>query len=114
MSLMTRSQGEALVYLATFDEPVTAARIGEDLAQDHHLRAYSAAVTRGYTMLRELAAFRLVHRASRNAWMITERGRIAAVLFMARNPGMAEAFFEEDWASPSITNTSGEAACATS
>ena len=90
----TEREMEALAYLAASHAPVQSITIGIDLAQEDESHTAGASHARGASILNGLKALGLV--VGRGSYELTERGRLAAALVLARHPGMLSAFFDMD------------------
>ena len=95
MTLLDTRQVEALVWLTSLEGPAHAARAGFDLAPEGTSLRYATCYQRGAEMMKFLAAQGAARKVAAGQWVVTEKGRIAAALAMAREPGLKAAFFED-------------------
>ncbi len=92
----TEREMEAIVYLAASEAPVASSAIGLDLAHDRETRGAGAIQQRGAAIMKALEQAGIVARSGAGHHALTERGRIAAALILAREPAMLVAFFDID------------------
>lgn len=92
----TELQMEAIAYLAASDEPVRAEMIGRDLAHEGESMSAGAVHQRGTAIIQPLRDLGIVRRVMPTRFALTERGRIAAALILARHPSFLPAYFDED------------------
>lgn len=84
----------ALMTLIAVDHPMSALQIGEAIS-DFARKNRQAYYEYGYATLGPLVAQGAVAKPFSDFYVPTEKGRIAAALLMAKDPGLRAAFFDE-------------------